>query len=91
MIACLIATACMPFIERRIGTSKTGMAGLSFGTLCAAIVTTSFFLEAPLRNHHSQTLQTVNSVITFAGMIIARLGHVTFDLAQVSLSEWTQH
>lgn len=46
--------------------------------------TVAFFLERPLRQHGSHTANTINTVVMFGGIIIARVGHVNFDLAQVS-------
>lgn len=58
----------------------------SFGIICYTLCTITFFLERPLERVGTTSMRTANTAVMFATMILARGGHVTFDLAEVRLA-----
>ncbi|KAH9849246.1 Ferroporti-1 [Lenzites betulinus] len=80
VVAGLIGTLAMPFMERRLGLVRAGNWSIWSEVLCLLPVLIAFFVGAPSDGSQGPAW---NATLLFGGMMFSRIGLWAFDLCQL--------
>ncbi|KAH9935560.1 uncharacterized protein B0H18DRAFT_416644 [Fomitopsis serialis] len=80
VVAGLLGTVAMPFLERRLGLVRAGNWSIWSEVVCLLPVTLSFFVGGGQPNAHGPAWK---SALLFGGMMLSRIGLWAFDLCQL--------
>ncbi|KZT72147.1 hypothetical protein DAEQUDRAFT_686462 [Daedalea quercina L-15889] len=80
VVAGLLGTVAMPFLERKLGLVRAGNWSIWSEAICLLPVILSFYVGGSLPSAHGPTWK---SALLFGGMMLSRIGLWAFDLCQL--------
>jgi len=80
VVAGLLGTLAMPFLERKLGLVRAGNWSIWSEAVCLLPVVISFYVGAPATNERAPAW---NAALLFGGMMLSRIGLWAFDLCQL--------